>query len=141
MGSAFRTTAVASAVIAGLALSSHQATNAEAVRAPEKPIDSIREMFAALEACWEPPPMNESFPGMEMTIRFSFRRTGELMGPVRVTYSNSTAAADTRYAYGKSIEAAFRRCTPMPFTDGMAGAIAGRPLVVRFYDSRGQKKT
>jgi hypothetical protein len=138
MGSALRTSAVAIAALAGLALGTQQAAS-EAARAPEKPVNSIREMFDALRACWERPPLNESFPGMEMTVRFSFRRTGELMGPVRVTYSNNTATPDQRYAYGKSIEAAFKRCTPMPFTEGMAGAIIGRPIVIRFYDNRGQR--
>jgi hypothetical protein len=27
---------------------------------------------------------------------------------------------------------ALQRCTPMPFTDTMAGAVAGRPIAVRF---------
>jgi hypothetical protein len=27
---------------------------------------------------------------------------------------------------------ALQRCTPMPFTEGMAGAVAGRPFAVLF---------
>ncbi len=29
-----------------------------------------------------------------------------------------------------------QRCTPMPFTDGMAGAVAGRPFAIQFRNSR-----
>ena len=138
MESGARATAVAVAVVVGLGLGAQQAAS-EAARAPEKPINTIREMFDALEACWERPPMHESFPGMDMSVLFAFRRSGELMGPVRVTYLHGNADAVTQHAYGKSIEAAFKRCTPMPFTEGMAGAIAGRPIVKRFYDHRGQR--
>ena len=41
-----------------------------------------------------------------------------------------------RKRLGEAVEAAFRRCTPMHFSTGMAGAIAGRPLVIRFFDDR-----
>jgi hypothetical protein len=113
---------------------------AQAVHAPEGPINSIREMFAALQACWEPPPFNESFHGMEMSVRFSFKRTGELIGPPRVTYTNSNADADTRRIYGRAIDATFERCTPMPFSKEMGGAIAGQMIAIRFFDNRGEKK-
>jgi hypothetical protein len=29
-----------------------------------------------------------------------------------------------------------QRCTPMPFTEGMAGAIAGRPIKVQFHNRK-----
>jgi hypothetical protein len=34
------------------------------------------------------------------------------------------------------VEAALKRCTPMHFTRGMAGAIAGRPIILHFFDNR-----
>lgn len=105
-------------------------------RTPEGPINSLRELFAALEMCWEPPPLEESIPGMQMSVRFSFKRTGELMAPPRVTYTESKADAQTRRAYGRAIDATLERCTPMPFSDQMGAAIAGRPISVRFIDNR-----
>jgi hypothetical protein len=108
----------------------------ESGRAPEGPVNSLRELFAALRGCWEPPPLNEALPGMQMSVRFSFKRTGELVAPPRVTYTSSGADPDTRRVYGRAIDAALERCTPMPFGKEMGAAIAGRPIAVRFIDSR-----
>jgi hypothetical protein len=108
----------------------------EGGRAPEGPINSLRELFAALQTCWEPPPLQESIPGMEMSVRFSFKRTGELVAPPRVTYTESKADAQTRRVYGRAIDATLERCTPMPFSEQMGAAIAGRPISVRFIDNR-----
>ena len=38
-------------------------------------LNSIREMFAALRACWVPPPKPEAQHGMEYTIRFALSAT------------------------------------------------------------------
>lgn len=108
----------------------------EAGRAPEGPVNSIRDLFAALRACWEPPPLSESFRGMQMSVRFSYKRTGALVAPPRVTYTSSEADADTRPAYGRAVDAALERCTPMPFSRAMGAAIAGRPIAIRFIDDR-----
>ena len=110
--------------------------SSEAGRVPEGPVNSIRDLFAALRACWEPPPLNESFRGMQMSVRFSFKRSGALVAPARVTYTASEADADTRRSYGRAVDAALDRCTPMPFSKEMGAAIAGRPIAVRFIDDR-----
>src|SRR5262245_52334068 len=53
----------------------------------DTPVDSISTLFDALRACWSPPGGHEAHKGVEMSVRFSFKRTGELMGPPRVTYT------------------------------------------------------
>ena len=40
-------------------------------------LDTIGDMFAALRACWVPPPKDAARHGMEYTIRFAFKRDGE----------------------------------------------------------------
>ena len=68
----------------------------DAVKAAhEKPLDSIREMNAALHTCWMPPPKDSARHGMEYTIRFAFKRDGEIVAPPRVTYSSHDAPADS----------------------------------------------
>jgi hypothetical protein len=99
-------------------------------------VNTIREMFHALAACWIPPPAGKSQPGMEYTVRFAFKSNGELMGPPRVTYSTHGVSEEVRNLYQQAVEAALKRCTPMHFTTGMAGAIAGRPITIRFFDNR-----
>ena len=88
----------------GLRLTIHS-HGTESPRAPEGPVNSLSELFAALRACWEPPPLEEAFHGMQMSVRFSFKRTGEPVAAPRVTYASSEAAAD-----GEGHLPARRRC-------------------------------
>jgi hypothetical protein len=99
-------------------------------------LDSIRELFAALRACWIPPPGDEARAGMQMSVRLSFKRSGEIIGTPRVTYATPEAAKELRENYLKAITAALERCTPLPFTKGLGGAIAGRPIAIRYVDNR-----
>ena len=99
-------------------------------------VNSLRDMFEALRACWVPPPLEKSRFGMEYTIKFAFKRDGELIAPARLTYSTHGVPDEVRDVYHEAIEAAFRRCTPMHFSAGMAGAIAGRPLMFHIFDGR-----
>ncbi len=99
-------------------------------------VNSLHDMFEALRVCWIPPPPEKSRPGMEYTVMFAFKRDGELMAPARLTYSTHGVPDEVRNVYHEAIEAAFRRCTPMHFSTGMAGAIAGRPLFIHIFDDR-----
>jgi hypothetical protein len=104
--------------------------------AAEKPLDSITEMYAALRACWTPPPKDEARHGMQYTIRFAFRRDGEIIAPPRRTYSTREAPDEVRNTYRDAVDAALKRCTPLHFSEGMAAAVAGRPIAIRFVDER-----
>lgn len=108
----------------------------ENATASDHPLDSIRDMFAALRACWVPPPKDEARHGMEYTIRFAFKRDGEIVAPPRVTYASHDAPAEVRDIYRDAVNAALKRCTPLHFSDGMGGAVAGRPIAIRFVDNR-----
>jgi hypothetical protein len=99
-------------------------------------LDSISAMFAALRACWVPPPKDEARHGMQYTIRFAFKTSGEIIAPPRVTYASHDAPAQVRDTYRDAIDAALKRCTPLHFTEGMSGAIAGRPIAIRYVDNR-----
>jgi hypothetical protein len=73
---------------------------------------------------------------MEYTIRFAFRRDGEVIAPPRMTYASHDASTDLRSTYRDAIDAALKRCTPLHFSGGMGGAVAGRPIAIRFVDDR-----
>jgi hypothetical protein len=102
----------------------------------EKPLDTIGEMFAALHACWIPPPIDAARHGMQYTVRFAFKRDGEVVAPPRVTYASHGVPAEVRDVYRDAVNAALTRCMPLHFTDGMSGAVAGRPIAIRFVDER-----
>jgi hypothetical protein len=108
----------------------------ETPTADEQPLDSISAMYAALRACWVPPPKDEARHGMQYTIRFAFKRDGDIVAPPRVTFASHDAPADVRDVYRDAVNAALKRCTPLHFSDGMGGAVAGRPIAIRFVDNR-----
>jgi hypothetical protein len=109
--------------------------------AADHPIDTIAAMFAALRACWQPPEPDEARPDMQMSVRFAFKRDGEIIGEPRVTYATPGVADETRQVYRHAIADALARCTPLPFSPGMGGAVAGRPIAVRFVDNRPTQET
>jgi hypothetical protein len=127
----------ASGSIADQAATPEKVTDA----AEDNPLDSIRAMYAALRACWVPPPKDSALAGMEYTIRFAFKRDGEIIAPPRVTYASHEAPAEVRDHYRDAVNAALARCTPLHFSEGMAGAVAGRPIAIRFVDHRSTEKS
>ncbi len=60
---------------------------------------------------------------MEYTIRFALKRDGTLIAPPRMTYASHDAPAAKRDIYRIAIDAALKRCTPLHFSMGMAGAV------------------
>ena len=105
-------------------------------KADDRPLDSIRDMFTALRGCWVPPPKDEARHGMEYTIRFSFKRDGEMIAPPRVTCASHDAPAQVRDIYRDAIDAALKRCVPLHFSEAMGEAVAGHPIAIRFVDDR-----
>jgi hypothetical protein len=103
---------------------------------PEHKVHSIRGMFSALRACWHPPDEDAARAGMQMSVRFSFKRNGEIVAPPRVTYTTPDASQEVRETYRHAIMAALERCTPLRFSEGLGGAVAGRPIAIRFVDDR-----
>ena len=102
----------------------------------EHKLNTIRAMFDALRACWVPPAKDEARGGMQMSVQFAFKRSGEMIAPPRVTYATPGVPPETRDTYLHAINASLDRCLPLQFTDGMAGAIAGKPIAIRFVDNR-----
>jgi hypothetical protein len=95
-------------------------------------VDNIKEVFARLRTCWKPPPPSRAHPGIDITVIVSFDRAGNILGHPRITYESQQATDDDRLSYRIAVMQTLQRCTPMPFTEGMAGAIAGRPFAVKF---------
>ena len=73
--------------------------------AQTKPLNTIRELFDAFGACWRPPPLDQSKPGTEITIRFSLNAAGEIMGEPRFTYSSPALSSDVKSASAVSTSA------------------------------------
>jgi hypothetical protein len=106
---------------------------------PDHDLNTIGDLFAALRSCWSPPAQSAR-QGMQMTVRFSFKRTGAMIGAPRMTYFTEGVSADTRATYLKAINASLDACMPLKFTDDLGGALAGRPIAIRYVDNRQLEK-
>lgn len=108
---------------------------------PDHDLDTIGDLFSALRSCWSPPPFDTARDGMQMTVRFSFKRSGEMIGSPRVTYASAGTPGDIRDAYLRSINSSLEACMPLKFTSGLGGALAGRPIAIRYVDNRDLRKS
>jgi hypothetical protein len=111
-----------------------------AAQKPQAPLNTLSEVGAALRACWVPPPIDQSRPGMQITVQMSFKRNGELLGRPKITFETAGASDDERLAYRMAVAGLLQRCTPLPFTDTLGGAVAGRPFNIRLIDNRKLKQ-
>lgn len=103
-------------------------------------VNTLGQLFKRLGACWLPPPGRAGDPGMEITVLLSFRRDGSLLGKPSITYESRDVSDEDRIRYEAALARTLQRCTPMPFTDQLGGAVAGRPLRMRF-NARTTKST
>ena len=103
-------------------------------------INSLDELFAALRKCWVPPPIARSREGMEITVRFSITRYGNVFGKASIRYESRDASDDERLAYRIAVAQAIERCTPFPITEGFGNAVAGHPLNIKFTSRRKQRQ-
>ena len=105
---------------------------------------TVPELRAALSACigrqtiLHPLIAADPAPGMRLAIRFSVTRWGAIFGEPRFTFTSAGPPA-TRAAYQAAVAAALSRCTPARVTDELGGAIAGRPIVITFVETRGTR--
>jgi hypothetical protein len=103
---------------------------------PDHDLDNIGDLFAALRSCWTPPQADAAKEGMQMTVRFSFKSSGALIGPPRITFATAGVPAEIRDTYFKAINASLDACIPFKFTGSLGGAVAGRPIAIRYVDNR-----
>jgi hypothetical protein len=94
-------------------------------------VNRIADVAPAIARCWVVPVM----PGisqMGVTLRFSLRRDGSVIGAPRVSAQTQSKPAALQGRLRDSALAAVRLCTPLRLSSGFGGSIAGRPLSVRF---------
>jgi hypothetical protein len=106
---------------------------------PPRQVNTLRDIVRAMQACWRPTGVRYS--GQSVTIRISFKRNGEVLGKPMIThYREGEPNAENREAFTQAVREALARCSPMPFTDKLGAAVAGRPFTFRFLDSPAAEK-
>ena len=110
---------------------------------PHRPpvLNTLDDIGLALGICWAAhmPPLAQARPGMNITVMLTFKRSGELLGEPRFTYMTREATPQTRALYQRAVVEAINACTPLPLSEGLGGAIAGRPTIFPFVDRRNEK--
>ena len=95
-------------------------------------VDTIRATFPAVGSCWTPPAGLTKLETVEITVRFSLRRDGSVIGAPRVTFATAGAETRARQRLAAAAIEAIHRCTPLKLTKGFGDAVAGRPIAIRF---------
>lgn len=103
--------------------------------AQDAQVNTIQDIFRHLRHCWRPPSPAKARP-LDITVVVSFNRAGNILGHPRITYESADASDNDRLQYRIAVMEALQRCTPVPFTDAMAGAAAGRPFAIQFRSRR-----
>jgi hypothetical protein len=94
---------------------------------------SMDEVGAAISACWKAPAGSK---GSFVTLSFSFRRDGMLIGPPRLAAASVPGDADARQRFLSSAITAVERCAPLHLAPALAGNIAGLAFTMRFVGSQ-----
>jgi hypothetical protein len=106
---------------------------------PKGPLNTLADVHDAIRGCWKWPPASEIRTGMELTIRLSFKRNGEIFG-ARISYQSRDVSPAERALYHGALLDALRLCSPLPISKSLGHAIAGRVFAFRFSDTRKQRK-
>ena len=114
-------------------------TNANPAR-PSAPVNNLLELSKAFAGCWSPPPVDREHAPVDVIFQVSFKRSGELFGKPRIVEFARAVTPEERGSYYAAVAEAIDRCSPMPFTEAMGGAVAGRVFRVNFIDMRNRKQ-
>ena len=106
----------------------------------DRPADRLDEIGPLLSKCLELPPDEEARAGMQVTLKLAFKRNGELLAEPRFTYTTHEAPEEVKAAYHDAAMNMLKRCTPLPISEGLGNAIAGRPFVIPIVETRKEKK-
>src|SRR3954452_13896812 len=101
------------------------------VHAEPGQVNTIREAIAWMSSFWKAPPLSSANP-IDITVVVSFNRAGEILGHPRITYESEQASDNDRLQYRVAVMETLQRCTPLPFTEALGGAVAGRPFAIPF---------
>ncbi|RWD61877.1 MAG: hypothetical protein EOS36_16610 [Mesorhizobium sp.] len=92
-------------------------------------LNTMNEVGTALQACWTPPADSGT---ASVTLSFSFKRDGTLIGPPKPTAIKVSGDDKARQAYVDAATAALRNCLPLSFSPALAKGIAGNVFTLQF---------
>src|SRR5260370_9149599 len=100
--------------IAGEALAIAALSASAVAQNPQAPINTLTDLEAALQACWVPPPMEQSRPGMQITVLMSFKRNGELFEQPRIVFQSKQPSDTQHSSYRIAAAQTLKQVPPLP---------------------------
>jgi hypothetical protein len=114
-------------LVGGRAFAENTPAGEPAVAARPHQLQTLRDIAPAVSKCWSPPYIS----GVgQVTVMLSFRRDGTIIGTPRITFS-SAAEPDQKQMLAESLLGALRKCGPLPLSDSLGAAIAGRMFAIK----------
>ena len=92
-------------------------------------LDTMNDVATAIQACWTPPP---DAGNSTVTLSFSFRRDGTLIGPPKPTAIKVAGDEKARKAFVDAATAALQNCLPLSFSPALAKGVAGNVFTLQF---------
>ncbi|WP_352703757.1 hypothetical protein [Mesorhizobium sp. M0598] len=92
-------------------------------------LNTMPEVGAAIQACWTPP---ANAGNSTVTLSFSFRRDGTLIGRPKPTAIRVAGEEKTRQAFVDAAVAAVDHCLPLSFSPALAQGIPGKVFTLQF---------
>jgi len=85
-------------------------------------LNTMDDVGDAIQACWTPP---ADAGNSTVTLSFSFKRDGSLIGPPRPTAAKVAGDDKARKAFIDAAIAAVKNCTPLSLSPALAQGIGG----------------
>ncbi|MFB9983028.1 hypothetical protein ACFSQQ_28530 [Mesorhizobium kowhaii] len=118
MKSVARQVAIAGMMLAGAV---HPSNAAE--------LNTMSDVGAAIQACWTPP---ADAGTASVTLSFSFKRDGTLIGPPRPTAIKVNGDATAKKSFVDAATTALQNCLPLTFSPKLAQGVAGNVFTLQF---------
>jgi hypothetical protein len=104
-------------------------------------LQTLKDMAIFMEICWRANLPAHVVPGLTIRMMVNFKRDGEVFGEPKFTFVTHDIPMDTKAEFQRAAASALARCNPMPFSESLGNAVAGRPWVFEFKDRRNEKGT
>ena len=109
---------IAGGMLAGTLLPSQAAT-----------LNTMDDVGDAIQACWTPP---ADAGKASVTLSFSFKRDGTLIGPPRPTAIKVDGDSNAKKAFVDAATTALQKCLPLSFSPKLAQGVAGNVFTMQF---------
>ncbi len=96
------------------------------------PLTTMDQVGAAIMSCWKPPAGVEK---SSVTLSFSLKSDGSLVGPPRTTSINVAGDETVRQQFVAAAMDAVVRCTPVQLSAALGQGIGGQPFTMAFGSS------